>query len=173
VESLQAGSSLRARVPNIQNRRYMHIHLFAMGRKMVPVLPCFCANFRRSARALTQLYDEALRPLGLRATQFTVLQALSVTGEILQGDLGEVLAMDSTTLTRTLVILRRHGWIAKRSGKDRRERWLRLTRAGEAQLDGALPAWQKVQARLRRQLGNERWEALLQLTQDVTAAATE
>lgn len=117
------------------------------------------------------MYDEAMRPLGLRGTQFTLLQALSLTGEVTQGDLGEILALDSTTLSRTLEILDRRGWIAKRPGKDRRERRLRLTPAGQAQFTAALPAWQKVQARLRRQLGPERWQALLQLTQEVTAAA--
>jgi DNA-binding MarR family transcriptional regulator len=132
-----------------------------------------CANFRRTTRALSQMYDEAMRPTGLRGTQFTILQALSLTGEITQGDLGEVLAMDSTTLTRTLEILGRRGWVAKRQGKDRRERWLRLTPAGRTQFNAALPAWQKVQDRLRRQLGHERWQALLQLTQEVTAAAIE
>ncbi|HEX3987379.1 MAG TPA: MarR family winged helix-turn-helix transcriptional regulator [Acidobacteriaceae bacterium] len=144
-----------------------------MNQKTIPVLPCMCANFRRSSRALTQMYDEAMRPLGMRGTQFTLLQALSVTGEIPQGDLGEILAMDSTTLTRTLEILGRRGWVSKRQGKDQRERWLRLTPAGQAQFNDALPDWQKVQARLRRQLGRERWDTLLQLTQDVTAAAIE
>jgi DNA-binding MarR family transcriptional regulator len=119
------------------------------------------------------MYDEAMRPTGLRGTQFTMLQALSLTGEITQGDLGEILAMDSTTLTRTLEILGRRGWVSKRQGKDRRERWLRLTPAGRKQFNAALPAWQKVQDRLRRQLGHERWQALLQLTQEVTAAAIE
>ena len=75
----------------------------------LPSLPCMCATLRRASRALTQLYDEALRPLGLRATQFTVLQALSLTGEVSQRDLGQLLAMDSTTLTRTLEILGGHG----------------------------------------------------------------
>lgn len=151
----------------------MHIHLFVMTGKSIPSLPCMCANLRRSARALTQLYDEALRPLGLRATQFTLLQALSITGEILQGDLGEILAIDSTTLTRTMEILSRRGWIAKRQGKDRRERWLRLTQPGHAQYNTALPAWQKVQDRLRRQLGHQHWDTLLQLTREATAAATQ
>lgn len=130
-----------------------------------------CASFRRTARALSQLYDEAMRPTGLRGTQFTILQALSLTGEITQGDLGEVLALDSTTLTRTLDILSRRGWIAKRQGKDRRERWLRLSPAGQKQFNAALPAWQKAQDRLRRQLGHERWQALLQMTQEVTEAS--
>lgn len=142
-----------------------------MNAKAIPPLPCMCASFRRSSRALSQMYDEAMRPLGLRGTQFTLLQALSLTGEVTQGDLGEILALDSTTLSRTLEILDRRGWIAKRPGKDRRERRLRLTPAGQAQFTAALPAWQKVQARLRRQLGPERWQALLQLTQEVTAAA--
>src|SRR5216684_2606103 len=95
--------------------------------KKIPDLPCMCASFRRASRALTQMYDDALRPLGLRATQFTILQVLSLAGEVSQGELGRLLVMDSTTLTRTLRILSAQGWIANRPGKDRRERWLRLT----------------------------------------------
>jgi DNA-binding MarR family transcriptional regulator len=144
-----------------------------MNRSSIPALPCMCANLRRAARALTQLYDEALRPSGLRATQFTVLQALSLTGEVSQRRLGEILAMDSTTLTRTLDILIRHGWIVKRPGKDRRERRLLLAKPGELELEGALPYWQKVQARVRAQLGNEHWDAFQSLTNEVTATVTE
>ena len=144
-----------------------------MRRKSIPALPCMCAMGRRVARARTQLYHEAMRRLGMRGTQFTILQALSLTGEIIQGDLGEILAMDTTTLTRTLEILGRRGWVAKRQGKDLRERWLRLTQAGRAQFNTAIPAWHRVQARLRRELGSERWDALLQLTQDVATAAIE
>src|ERR1700692_4205653 len=92
-------------------------------------LPCLCASFRRASRALTQHYDAALRPIGLRGTQFTLLQALSLAGEVSQGTLGEILAIDSTTLTRTLAIMGRRGWIASRSGEDRRERWLSLSEA--------------------------------------------
>ncbi len=144
-----------------------------MNRSPLPALPCMCANLRRAARALTQLYDEALRPTGLRATQFTVLQALSLTGEVSQGKLGEILAMDSTTLTRTLDILIRHGWVGKRPGKDRRERRLVLAKPGEIQFESALPYWQKVQARMRAHLGSERWDAFQSLTNEVTGAVTE
>ena len=59
----------------------------------MPALACMCASLRRASRVLTQQYDEALRPLGLRATQFTVLQALSIVEEVSQGRLGEILAM--------------------------------------------------------------------------------
>lgn len=144
-----------------------------MSEHTLPALPCMCANLRRASRALTQLYDDALRPLGLRATQFTVLQALSLTGEVSQGTLGEILAMDTTTLTRTLAIMTRHGWIAKRYGKDRRERRLCLTKKGEAQLNRATPNWEKLQAKLRRQLGDKRWDNLLQLIHEATSAVPE
>jgi DNA-binding MarR family transcriptional regulator len=130
-----------------------------------------CASFRRASRALTQLYDEALRPLALRATQFTILQVLSRAGEVSQGELGQMLAMDSTTLTRTLRIMGREGWIAERRGRDRRERLLRLAKAGRDQFNRALPAWEKAQARLLRQLGNKRWHNLPKLTNQVTTLA--
>lgn len=129
-----------------------------------------CASFRRTSRALTQLYEDALRPVGLRGTQFTVLQTLSLAGEVTQGRLGEILAMDSTTLTRTLKIMSRHGWIAKRRGEDRREWRMRLSKAGETQFKQALPHWEKAQTRLRRRLGEELADNLMKLTQKVTNA---
>jgi DNA-binding MarR family transcriptional regulator len=129
-----------------------------------------CASLRRASRALTQLYEEALRPTGLRATQFTVLQTLSLAGEVTQGKLGQILAMDSTTLTRTLSTMGRHGWIAKRRGEDRREWRMRLSKAGETQFKDALPHWDKAQRRLRRQLGDELSDNLMKLTQKVTNA---
>ena len=132
-----------------------------------------CASFRRTSRALTQLYENGLRPLGLRATQFTVLQALSLAGEVTQSQLSEILAMDSTTLTRTLKIMARQGWIAERRGEDRRERRLRLAKAGQIQFQRALPAWEKVQSRLRRRLGEQAWKNLLDITHQVTDLVTK
>ncbi len=141
-------------------------------RNKLPDLPCMCASLRRTSRVVTQLYDEALRPLSLRATQFTVLQALSLAGEVSQGALGQILAMDSTTLTRTLRIMGREGWIAERRGDDRRERLLRLAKAGRRQFTRALPSWEKAQAQLGRQLGDKRWHALMKLTNEVTTLVT-
>ena len=89
-----------------------------MSKPATFALSCMCASFRRASRVLTQHYDTALRPLGLRATQFTLLQALTQAGEVSQRTLGEILAIDSTTLTRTLAIMGRRGWIAIRSGED-------------------------------------------------------
>jgi len=144
-----------------------------MNGSTLPALECLCASFRRASRALSQHYDEAMRPLGLTPTQFTILQALSIAGTIQQGKLGEILAMDTTTLTRTLNIMALHGWVEKLQGSDRRERRLRLTGPGIDQFNRALPVWQKVQARLRRRLGGEPWQALVSLTNKVTAVVTE
>ncbi|HSZ64385.1 MAG TPA: MarR family transcriptional regulator [Terriglobales bacterium] len=144
-----------------------------MHETLLPALPCLCATFRRTARALTQLYEKELRPLGLRATQFTVLQTLSVTGEVTQGKLGRILAMDSTSLTRTLSIMSRQGWIGKTPGTDRREWRLRLSKAGVVQFKRALPRWERAQARLQRQLGADLWDQLTKLSNHVTNAVTD
>jgi DNA-binding MarR family transcriptional regulator len=139
-----------------------------MSQTLLPELPCMCGSFRRTSRALTQFYEEELRPLGLRATQFTILQALSLAGEVSQGQLGEMLAMDSTSLTRTLAIMSRKGWITEHRGDDRRERWIRLSSAGELKLKRVLPVWEKVQSRLQRKLGRKAWRSLLELAHQVT-----
>ena len=144
-----------------------------MSKASTVPLPCLSASFRRATRALTQHYEEALRPLGLKGTQFTLLQALSLTGEVSQGKLGEILAIDSTTLTRTLAIMMRQGWIVSRPGEDRRERLLSLSKAGRAEYKRALPHWGKVQEELRAQFGDRRWNELFNLTNQVTAKVTE
>ncbi len=142
-------------------------------RPSTPALGCLAASFRRASRALTQHYDEALRRMGLRTTQFTILQVLARAGEVSQGELGQMLAMDTTSLTRTLAILARRGWVAKRPGTDGRERRLSLTQSGRAQFRRALPRWKKVQARLRRRLGGRRWPEFLEFTNTVATVVGE
>ena len=144
-----------------------------MTRPFIPALPCMCASLRRATRLLSQAYEDAMRPLGLRATQFTVLQSLALAGEITQGQLAEMLGMDITTLTRTLSIMSREGWISKRRGEDRREWRLRLSDKGEAQYSAALPAWEKVQNEMRGRLGNLLSDNLMKLTNDVTKTLTK
>ncbi len=123
-------------------------------------LPCACANLRRASRVVTQYYDAFLRPSGLRVTQFTLLQALVHAPEISQKQLSELLAIDSTTLTRTLAPLRRKGWLRSRSAEDRRESRLALTAAGMREYKRALPHWQKAQKGLEQALGKELWNHL-------------
>lgn len=127
----------------------------------LPVLPCACATLRRAARATTRLYDGQLRGSGVNTAQFTLLNALARVGPITQGRLGRLLALDSTTLSRTLRPLEAKRWLRGETGKDRRERKLELTAAGRIQLERAAPAWERAQQRLRTQVGEERWETLL------------
>src|SRR5437660_1327326 len=100
-------------------------------RKTAVQLPCACANLRRAARVVSQFYDGIIRPSGLQISQFTLLQALHHAPGISQKQLAELLGIDSTTLTRTLALLRRRGWLHSETGADRRELQLLLTPAGK------------------------------------------
>src|SRR5260370_10603177 len=87
-------------------------------------LPCPCQSLRRLSRIVTRIYDEELRRAGLEITQFGLLTALAQTGEVNQKRLSAGFSMDSTTLTRTLGLLLKQGWVQARRGKDRRGRAL-------------------------------------------------
>src|SRR5215472_7274895 len=97
-------------------------------------LPCACQNLRRATRAVTRIYDQELRKARIEITQFGLLTALATTGEANQKRLSAGFAMDSTTLTRTLGLLLKQGWIRVRRGEDRRERMFSLTGAGKRKL---------------------------------------
>jgi DNA-binding MarR family transcriptional regulator len=140
----------------------MHMHILFMSDRID--LPCLCANVRRASRVLSQIYDDAMRPLGLRMTQFSILQALSLTGPKLQGELAEFLALDSTSFTRAVQQLRRRGWVKTVKGRDRRERLVSLSKSGEAELAQARPAWEAVQKEVGSLLGEERRHGLIQLS---------
>jgi DNA-binding MarR family transcriptional regulator len=130
-------------------------------------LPCACANLRRADRVVSQFYDDALRPSGLRISQFTLLQALSLAPQfsqkkISQKQLAELLEIDSTTLTRTLAPLREKRWLLAVAGNDRRELRLSLTAAGRRKYESALPYWETAQRGLRRALGKANWNRLIE-----------
>jgi DNA-binding MarR family transcriptional regulator len=127
----------------------------------LPELECLCASLRRASRAVTQAYENELRPEGLRATQLTLLHVLRRQGSLTQGEIGDLLALDSTTLTRTLGLMESAGWIRWRAGEDRRERHWELTTAGERKWKKALPAWERAQAKARARIGARALETLL------------
>ena len=154
----------------------MYIHVMsAKGQSSTPrqqasllSLPCACANLRRASRAVTQLYDSMLRPVGMRSSQFTLLKVLADKGPIRQGILGEWLALDSTTLTRSLGPLKTEGWIEIHTGDDQRERLVGLTTQGARQLHLADREWARAQKRLKKRIGTQQWQELLSLTHQVT-----
>jgi DNA-binding MarR family transcriptional regulator len=134
-------------------------------------LPCACQNLRRLTRIVTRIYDEQLRKAGIEITQFGLLTALAKTGEANQKRLSAGFAMDSTTLTRTLALLQKRGWIRARRGKDRRERLFRLTAAGRRQMEHSHPYWLEAEDRLRQKLGNARWKSMQRIVSEMTVAA--
>src|SRR5215468_12045514 len=85
-------------------------------------LPCACQDLRRATRVVTRIYDQELAKAGIEITPFGLLTALAVRGEANQKHLSAGFAMDSTTLTRTLGLMLKQGWIRARRGKDKRER---------------------------------------------------
>ena len=130
---------------------------------------CVCANLRQASRAITQLYDALLQPSGLRATQFTLLITLSLTGQISITDLAERLGMDRTTLTRNLKPLEKQGFVASDSGRDRRTRVVMLTDRGQESLARARPLWEQAQQQVVEALGPEKSNQLLVNLSEVVA----
>jgi DNA-binding MarR family transcriptional regulator len=122
---------------------------------------CACANLRKAARAVTQLFDEALAPSGLRVTQFTLLVTSCLIGESTINELATKMAMDRTTLSRNLKPLVRIGLLEMHPGEDGRTRLVRITPAGERSLEEAYPLWQQAQQQTVYVLGEEGLVALL------------
>ena len=133
--------------------------------------PCLCSTLRQATRAVSRLYDEELRGVGLRTTQLALLRRLSRTGEVRQRDLGGLTSLDETTLTRNLRPLIDAGWVAIRPGEDRREKFISLTDAGAAKLQEARPAWERAQERLRSRLPEGTWSSLQDLLPELTRLA--
>ena len=134
-------------------------------------LPCACQDLRRATRVVTRIYDQQLAKAGIEITQFGLLTALDLTGGANQKRLSAGFAMDSTTLTRTLGLMRKQGWVRARRGRDKRERLFSLTRAGRRQLAAAQPFWAAAQRRLRKELGDSGWTSMKRVVSQMTEAA--
>ena len=117
---------------------------------------CLCLHLRRSARQMTQFYDERLRASGLRTTQFQLLSAVAKMGSTAQQPLAEFMGMDRTTLTRNLALLKREGLVLlERAAGDRRERVISLTAEGGLRLARAMPLWLGAQEEMRRRMSED------------------
>jgi DNA-binding MarR family transcriptional regulator len=123
---------------------------------------CACFKVRKAARAVTKLYEEVLRPIGLRATQFSLLMAARVIGPVTVVKLAQITVMDRTTLTRNLQILEKRRLIEIKPGEDRREREVTLTTSGMEVLAKAVPLWEQAQDRVRQGLGEEKMRNLME-----------
>jgi DNA-binding MarR family transcriptional regulator len=133
-------------------------------------LPCACATVRRAARAVTQLYDGHLRASDIEGTQFALLSVLK-SRVCSQAAISERLALDKTTLSRNLTVLKNKGWIESAEAEDGRERRYVLTATGERRLATARPAWRRAQKHLRSSMTMNEWDAMWRAFRTLTTAA--
>jgi DNA-binding MarR family transcriptional regulator len=119
--------------------------------------PCVCNTLRMASRTVTQLYDDVLRPSGLRVTQFNILAMIARMGEANLKQLEDTLAIDQTTLTRSLNLLERDRVIERVPHPDGRIKAMRLTSKGRRALETAWPLWARAQDKVLRELGTTAW----------------
>lgn len=137
--------------------------------KEISQIPATCMgmHIRRASRIVTQIYDTALRPVGLVLNQFTLLVSIHLLESIPITRLAEELFTDQTTLTRNLKPLEKRGLVAIEPGNDRRVKLVSLTAEGQAVLIKALPLWKQAQAEVVQHFGPQKSETLLSLLSDV------
>jgi DNA-binding MarR family transcriptional regulator len=116
---------------------------------------CLGVRVRMLNRAVTALYDEALRPHGLRAGQLNLLVAVARMEPAKPNDLCRFLRMEKSTLSRDVDLMKRRGWLEVDDSGDRRARPLKLSVEGRALVESVVPAWRRAQERVRAMLGGE------------------
>ena len=107
---------------------------------------CIAMRLRQINRMVTRLYDEALRPLGFTVNQLNILATIVTRGPITPGQLGQMLGMEKSTVSRTIERMCKHGWIDIGPGKDKRSQSLKATPKGRQLLITAAPIWHELQA---------------------------
>src|SRR5216684_287290 len=118
---------------------------------------CASFNFRKTARAVTRLYDTALKESGIRSTQFAILVGIAKSQPVSIGKLGDLLVIDGTTLTRSLRLLEKEGLIAISNRAAKRQRFLTITVKGEHTLARCMPAWRAAHERFVATIGPQYW----------------
>jgi DNA-binding MarR family transcriptional regulator len=117
---------------------------------------CLMFRVRALSRTVTALYEEELRPLGLKASQMNVMTAIAASGEARLSTLADRIALEPSSLSRVVDVMRRNGWVETVADPDDdRARLARLTDAGNALYAEAFPLWRKAQTRARKLLGQE------------------
>jgi len=131
--------------------------------------PCTCSRLRRATRAVTQLYDDALAPVGLRVTQLSLLRTLQRLGTLTIGDLAARNLLDRTALSRNLDSLAEKRLVAIQPGRDARTREVTLTRQGTAAIAAAAPHWERAQREVARHVGRDRLDGMYEVLRDIEA----
>jgi len=134
---------------------------------------CICVNLRRAARAVSQIYDEALAESGIKITQFSLLRAVERNEPVAISALADELELDRTTMARNLGPLERDHFVKLTAGSDQRVTEVRLTPKGRAALAKALPLWENAQAGIASLLASGRVEQLREIATEATAVAAQ
>jgi len=116
-------------------------------------MECLCGNVRMAARALTAVYDRFLEPAGLTASQLVVLWCVAAREPLPMREIGEVLVMDKTTVSRNLAGLAAEGLVVSRQARDARVKLVSCTPKGRRRFRSALPKWRAAQTWVSRRVG--------------------
>jgi DNA-binding MarR family transcriptional regulator len=115
---------------------------------------CQCFKLRSAARKITRMYDDALRPAGIKANQLSILIGVSLMTPVSITQLADALSMDRTTLSRNLAPLEKGGLIKLQAGQGRVRNAI-ITDEGKGVIKVATPAWQTVQTQFTKLIGTE------------------
>jgi DNA-binding MarR family transcriptional regulator len=121
---------------------------------------CIATRLRMANRVITKVYDDALRPCGLKVSQMAMLVLAQDRGLIRQSEVGAELQLDDSTMSRNLELMGAKGWLEKVAADDARVHSYRLTEAGRTLLDKAIPAWRNAQGEAKQLLGDAGVQAL-------------
>lgn len=116
---------------------------------------CIAGRLRLLNRVVTNIYDDALRPLGLKISQGNILILTGKMGVASPVQVCEYLQLDISTLSRNVELMRKNGWLEEVPGEDARSHPFRLTAKGKRLIEKAMPAWEKAQAEARELLGDD------------------
>jgi len=114
---------------------------------------CIAVRLRTLNRVITNIYDNALRPLDLKVSQMNILAA-ATTGTVRPLEVCEYLQLDVSTLSRNVDRMKARGWLEVVPDKDGRAQPFRLTPQGRKLLEKAVPAWRGAQQQVKKVLGN-------------------
>jgi DNA-binding MarR family transcriptional regulator len=116
---------------------------------------CIAGRLRLLNRVITNIYDDALRPLGVKISQGNILILTAKLGVALPTQVCDMLQLDLSTLSRNVELMRSRGWLEVVAGEDGRTHPFRLTDKGRRLVEKAIPAWEKAQEQARTLLGEE------------------
>jgi DNA-binding MarR family transcriptional regulator len=124
---------------------------------------CIAVRVRLINRVVTALYDEALRPHGLRVSQANVLVVVARQGEGKPAEICRLLRLEKSTLSRDVEVMKREGWLASEPPHGGRNQTLRVTPEGLKLLAKTQPAWEAAQSEARALIGDPGVDALKQI----------